>query len=229
MTTKVFNALAAATTLVGIVATAGAANAASLSFNTSLASQKTDILNAPLSVQKFNSSLGTLDSVILEFTSNILGNGSVTNTGSSAANFRLSLNSDISLKDATNNNTLFNLNASTLSSQFSVGANQTLSTPTLTATETDTQTFTDAGFLQSFIGTGNRNFLFSAEALSGIVGSGNLNSTVSTFADGFLKVTYNYTEKTTSVPEPSALLGIGVMTGFGVISKKKKWLKMANS
>lgn len=228
MTTKVFNALAAATTVAGIMATAGAANAASLSFTSSVASQETDIINAPLSVQKFNSSLGTLDSVILEFTSNILGNGSVTNTGASSTNIRLSLNSNISLQDATNGDSIFALQPSALSSQVAVGRGQTVSIPTLTTTASDTLTITSGALLQSFIGTGNRSFLFSAEAFSGILGSGNLRSSVSTFADGFLKVTYNYTEKTKSVPEPSALLGIGVITGFGAISRKKKWLKMAN-
>lgn len=228
MTTKVFNTLAAATTVAGIMATAGAANAASLSYSASVASQKTDITNAPLSVQKFNSSLGTLDSVILEFTSNILGNGSVTNTGTSSTKIRLSLSSEISLKDANDDKTLIFLNPNAQSNQFTVGGGQTVSIPTLTTTDTDTLNINSGALLQSFIGNGNRNFLFSAEALSGILGSGNLTSTVNTFADGVLKVTYNYTEKTKSVPEPSALLGIGVITGFGALSRKKKCLKMAN-
>jgi hypothetical protein len=227
MTTKVFGALTAATTLAGIMATTGAANAASLTYNASVASQKTNIVNAPLSVQKFNSSLGTLDSVIIEFTSSILGNASVTNTGSSSDNFELSLRGINTLKDATTNQTLFTLRPNT-SAELSIAAGQTLQTPTLKETRTATQTFTDASILQSFIGTDNRNFLFSASAVSGVLGSGNLNSTVNTFAEGFLKVTYNYTEKTQSVPEPSALLGIGVITGFGAISRKKKWLKVAN-
>ncbi len=79
MTTKLFNTLAAATTLVGIIATSGAANAASLSYTSSLDYDLTDIIDSPLSIQKFDSSLGTLKGVTIGFTGDILGNAGFEN------------------------------------------------------------------------------------------------------------------------------------------------------
>jgi hypothetical protein len=227
MTTKVFNALAAATTLAGIVATTGAANAASLSYDTSTGLQETD-LDTTLSVQKFNSSLGTLNSVILQFTSNLQGNASVTNNSKTKSGiFSFSSDGDVELNNEKTGDTILSLSPSVQSQKITIAALKSITSPTLTASESTTQTFTNASFLKSFIGTGNLNFGLSATALSSFVGTGNFSSTISTYADAYLKVTYDYTAKT--VPEPSALLGIGVMAGFGIISKKKKWLKMANS
>ena len=82
MTTKLLNTLAAATTLAGIVATSGAANAASLSYTSSIITNFTDIIDAPLSVQQFDSSLGTLQGVTIEFTGDILGNAGFENSKS---------------------------------------------------------------------------------------------------------------------------------------------------
>jgi len=227
MTTKVFNALAAATTLAGIVATTGSANAASLSYDTSTGLQQTD-LDTTLSVQKFNSSLGTLNSVILQFTSNLQGNATVTNNSKTKSGiFSFSSDGDVELNNAKTGDTILSLSPSVQSQKITLGALKSITSPTLTASDTTTQTFTNASFLKSFIGTGNLNFGLSATALSTFAGSGNFSSTISTYADAYLKVTYDYTAK--AVPEPSALLGIGVMAGFGIISRKKQWLKMANS
>lgn len=229
MTSKFFTTVAAATTLAGIVTTAGTANAASLSYTASIASQQTDILNAPLSVQQFNSSLGTLNSVELDFISNITGNASVTNTGTTNGKFSLSLGAEVDLVDTVSNQGLLSLNPFTSSSLLSVGAKNSLSTPTLTASDSTSEILTTGSLFQSFIGNGNRNFLFSALAQSGVIGSGNVTSVVNTFADGTLTVIYNYTEGSQPVPEPSALLGIG-LAGVGILLQtKKNRLKMSNS
>ncbi|MEH1828148.1 MAG: PEP-CTERM sorting domain-containing protein [Nostoc sp.] len=235
MTTKLFNTLAAATTLAGIVATSGAANAASLSYTSSTNYEFTDIIDAPLSVQQFNSSLGTLQGVTIEFTGDILGNAGFENRSPTSSQTTVNLGSQFSLQ--LNNQSLLALNPQYTSSyqvakydnitDYGGTSGKTLSN--LTATQSGIQTFTDTQFLQSFIGNGNIDFLFSALANSIVTGSGNMRSYIDTYAKAGIKVTYNY-DDVKSVPEPSATLGVGLIAGLCLLSQRKKsWIKMPNS
>lgn len=235
MTTKLFNTLAAATTLAGIVATSGVANAASLSYSSSINYELTDIIEAPLSVQKFDSSLGTLQGVTIEFTGDILGNAGFENRSQTASLVTLNLTSEFSLQ--LNNQSLLALNPEYSysyqtakydgSTDYSGTSGKTVSN--LTATQSATQSSTNTQFLQSFIGNGNIDFLFTALAESVVTGSGNIRSYVDTYAKAGIKVTYNY-DDVKSVPEPSATLGVGLIAGLCLLSQRKKsWLKMPNS
>ncbi|MEH2114960.1 PEP-CTERM sorting domain-containing protein [Nostoc sp.] len=235
MTTKLFNTLAAATTLAGIVATSGAANAASLSYTSSTNYEFTDIIDAPLSVQQFNSSLGTLQGVTIEFTGDLLGNAGFENRSPTSSQSTVKLGSQFNLQ--LNNQSLLALNPQYTSSyqvakydnitDYGGTSGKTLSN--LTATQSGIQTFTDTQFLQSFIGNGNIDFLFSAIADSLVTGSGNMRSYIDTYAKAGIKVTYNY-DDVKSVPEPSATLGVGLIAGLCLLSQRKKsWIKMPNS
>ncbi|MEH2240276.1 PEP-CTERM sorting domain-containing protein [Nostoc sp.] len=235
MTTKLLNTLAAATTLAGIVATCGAANAASLSYTSASNYDLTDIIDAPLSIQKFDSSLGTLQGVTIEFTGDILGNAGFENRSKTPTQATVNLASQLSLQ--LNNQSLFALNPEGISSYkvakfdgiTDYGGTSGKTVSNLTATQSATQSFTNTQFLQSFIGNGNIDFLFSAIANSVVMGSGNMNSYVDTFAKAGIKVTYNY-DNVKSVPEPSSTLGIGLIAGLCLLSQRKKsWLKMSNS
>lgn len=229
MATKFFNTLGTATTLVGIIATAGVANAASLTqtANTNFAS--TNIINAPLSIQQFNSSLGTLTSVQITFTGDIAGDAAFENRSANPDTITVNLGSQLGLK--LNNQSLFTLNPTNSYSyqvasydgtrDFGGSSGKTLTG--LTATQSNTQTFTNSQFLQSFIGTSNLSFLFSALANSVVTGSGNISSEVDTFARANLQVTYNYNEPQ-SVVEPSAVIGLGLFAGITVLSQRKKKL-----
>ncbi|MBG1271480.1 choice-of-anchor E domain-containing protein [Nostoc sp. WHI] len=235
MTTKLFNTLAAATTLVGIVVTSGAANAASLSYTSFIDYELTDIIDTPLSIQKFNSSLGTLKGVTIGFTGDLLGNAGFENRSKSSTNVTVTLASELSLK--LNNQFLFGLNPEDSFTypvprydgitDYSGASGKTLSN--LTATQSNTQSFTNAQFLQSFIGNGNVDFLFSASAKSLVTGSGNMSSYFDTLAKANIKVTYDYDEMT-SIPEPSTTLGVGLIAGLFLLSQRKKsWSKVSNS
>ncbi|WP_104901989.1 choice-of-anchor E domain-containing protein [Nostoc sp. 'Peltigera membranacea cyanobiont' N6] len=232
MTTKLLNTLAAATTLAGIVATSGVANAASLSYTSSSNYDLTDIIDAPLSVQQFNSSLGTLQGVTIEFTGNILGNAGFENRSQAPTPVTVNLASQFSL--GLNNQSLLALNPQ-YSYSYQVakydgttdyGGTSGKTVSNLTATQSATQSFTNTQFLQSFIGNGNVDFLFSALATSAVTGSGNMRSYIDTYAKAGIKVTYDYQ----SVPEPSATLGVGLIAGLCLLSQRKKsWLKVSNS
>ncbi|MEH1859399.1 MAG: choice-of-anchor E domain-containing protein [Nostoc sp.] len=234
MTTKLFNTLAAATTLAGIVATSGAVNAASLSYSSSTDYDFTNIIDAPLSVQKFDSSLGTLKGVTISFTGDLLGNAGFENRSPTPTPVTVNLASQISLK--LNNQSLFALNPQDISSyqaakydgktDYNGTSGKTISN--LTATQSATQSFTNTQFLQSVTGNGDIDFLFSALANSVVTGSGNMRSYIDTYAKAGIKVTYDYDE-VKSVPESSATLGIGLIAGLCLLSQRKKsWIKMFN-
>jgi hypothetical protein len=235
MTTKLLNTLAAATTLAGIVATSGAANAASLSYSSFSNYDLTDIIDSPLSIQKFDSSLGTLQGVTIEFTGDTLGNAGFENRSKSPASVTVTLGSELSLQ--LNNQSLLALNPQYISSyqvakydgitDYSGTSGKTLSN--LTATQSGTQSFTDTQFLQSFIGNGNIDFLFSASATSAVAGSGNMNSYIDTYAKAGIKVTYNY-DDVKSIPESSTTLGVSLIGGLCLLSQRKRnFIKRLNS
>ncbi|MBE9006011.1 PEP-CTERM sorting domain-containing protein [Fortiea sp. LEGE XX443] len=235
MTTKLFQTLAAATTLAGIVATAGAANAASLSYTGSTNFKTTNIINESIGVQKFDASLGTLTGVTVKFTSDIQGSIAFENLGNAPTDITVTLGSNVNLK--LGNDPLFNINPQTSQTfqsvasfdgvlDFQAPSGNTLQG--LSATQSDQKTISDSQMLQSFIGTGNLNFLFSALATSNVSGSGNVASLINTLARGTVAVTYNY-DAAKAVPEPSAAIGIGLVAGIGLLSQRKKsWLKASN-
>jgi hypothetical protein len=235
MTTKLLNTLGAATTLAGIIATSGVANAASLSYTSSSNYEFTDIIDETLSVQKFDSSLGTLKGVTIQFTGDILGNAGFENRSPTQTQTAVNLSSQFSLQ--LNNQSLLTFNPE-YSSSYQVAkydgvtdyggtSGKTLSN--LTATESATQSFTNTSFLQSFIGNGDIDFLFSAIANSLVTGSGNMRSYIDTYAKASIKVTYDY-EAVKSVPEASTTFGIGVVAGLCLLSQRKKILvKVLNS
>lgn len=223
MSTKLLNTLAAATTLAGVLTMGGVANAASLVQTASTNLNPTDISDDPLTINQFDSSLGTLESVTVEFTANIEGNATFINIGSTADNPEVKLNGEAGL--TLNDQSLLTLTPEE-SSTFTVAGGETQEEQ-LIATETQSNTFTDSEFLQAFTGNGTLDFLFSASAKSTVSGSGNLFFNVNTQASSSIVVTYNY-DNFQDVPEPSGILGFGLIAGVGMVSlHKKNWLQMS--
>ncbi|MBD2360679.1 PEP-CTERM sorting domain-containing protein [Anabaena minutissima FACHB-250] len=233
MTTTLFKTIGAATTLAGIIATAGAANAATISYSGGTDFALTDIIDQSINVQKFDASLGTLKSVILEFDGAIAGGAGFENRGNSAAQVAVKFASDLTLEL---DQILLSINPQNISTYQvarydgttdNAGASgRTLDN--LSAAQSGSQSYTDSQILQSFIGTGNLNFLFSAIATSEIIGSGNMSSYFDTFAKAGVKVTYDY-DPVQSVPESSTTLGFGLIAGISLLSQRKKsWLKASN-
>lgn len=227
MATKVFGFLAAATLATVVSSFAGAANAASL-YRSATTNYDTTDLEEQISIQKFNSSLGTLRGITIGFTGDMLGDASFENRSNRSTNVTVNLAGIFGLQ--LNEQSLFTLNplqANTYQVTSFDGNEDNRGTSGktingLTATQSSTRTFTDSQFLQSFIGTGNVNFLFSAIANSTVRGSGNIASGVNTLARANVSVTYDYDPA--KIPEPSAAIGIGVIGGIALLSKSKKKL-----
>lgn len=228
MATKVFGFLAAATLATVVSSFAGAANAASLSYSDSTDYELTNIIDEQISIQKFNSSLGKLKGVTINFTGDMLGDAGFENRSTNAAAVTVNLAGIFGLQ--LNGQSLFTLNplqantyqVTRYDGNQNYGGTSGKTIEGLTATQSSTQTFTDSQFLQSFIGTGNVNFLFSAIANSTVTGSGNMRSYVDTLARTNVSVIYDYDPA--KVPEPSAAIGIGVIGGIALLSKSKKKL-----
>ncbi|MDP5339261.1 MAG: choice-of-anchor E domain-containing protein [Nodularia sp. (in: cyanobacteria)] len=238
MNTKLLNSVAAATTLAGMMVTAGVANATSLTRTVSTEFALTDIVNKPLTIQQFDSSLGTLNSVILNFTSHLTGEAGFENRGATASTVIVRLGAQVNLtRDPLELSPPFPINPFSDEESYTVaaydgttdfGGTSGMIVEGLKAEGSATKTFTGDD-LNVFIGTGNLDFLFTALAQSTVTGGGNMRSYVDTLAKANLSLTYNY-DPLTTVPEPSALLGIGLFAGIGVLSQRKKsWFKISHS
>ncbi|MBD2343529.1 choice-of-anchor E domain-containing protein [Anabaena subtropica] len=234
MTTTLFKTLGAATTLAGIIATAGSASAATISFSGGTNFAPTDIVNQSIGVSKFDTSLGTLRSVTLQFTGDVTGEAGFENRASNAATIAVTLAGNLTLEL---DSILLSLNPENISSyqvssfdqrlDFAGASGKTIAG--LNATGSDTRTYTDSAILQSFIGTGDLNFLFSAIATSQVSGSGNITSYVDTLAKAGITVIYDF-DPAQSVPEPTSVLGFGLFAGAAFLAQRKKSaIKISNS
>ena len=92
----------------------------------------------------------------------------------------------------------------------------------VTQTASDSMTYSDAGDLALFTGTGSINLFMDAAASATVTGSGNYSSQVTTQAGAKVYVTYDISDS--SVPEPGtyAFLAAGVLGSMGVVIRRRK-------
>ncbi|MBR8838186.1 MAG: PEP-CTERM sorting domain-containing protein [Stigonema ocellatum SAG 48.90 = DSM 106950] len=228
MKTKLFTVLAAATTFAGVLATTGSANAAVLTESGSLNAQQTDYSNRPIDIQQFNSSLGQLNRVNIFASSDYQSNATFSPITATTSSSTPSSSSTIVSYNflGTANLKLNNQNLITLHPTASYGPAEIDNLPatiSLTDSKSKSIDITDPNSLQSFIGTGNLNFLFSASNFSSVGIQGNAIGTFVSQADAYVRVTYDYTAAAVEkAPEPSALLGVGLVAAFGLLSKRNR-------
>jgi hypothetical protein len=173
------------------------------------------------SVQKFNSSLGTLTSVTLTLVENTDYKWQLFNNSLNQATFTVSAETDLTL---TLPGILGTLNASVSypSTAFSVAASSSQSVDSGWLSGADSVLLTPAsGDLSAFVGTGNLSLSASTATEDATTGTGgNRGYFLSTQTGAILEVTYNYTP----VPEPSslALLGLGGMGVMAMLRRKSR-------
>lgn len=213
------------------------AQAASISYSSTIGSEETD-WGKTLSVQKFNQNLGTLNSVSFTLKGSATGSIGVENTSKtriSSVNATLSstiqVNSNIGGTDTLLVQVLpselqkFTLAKfdNTVDYAGTSGKTINISTP---AVDEETQTYDSADILNAFIGSGKLGYTIDAESSSFAQGGGNLTTNFSSFAGAELQITYDYTAGSgAAVPTPptaaGTILAIGVI---GTKLTKKGWL-----
>lgn len=210
--TKFALAIAAA-----LAATFGAsANAATVSFDTStpVTLTLTD-WNSNLLFQKFDTSLGTLVSVTLDFSTTLQTVLTVTNSSTNASAGTAQTELQITVQDASLG--LHTPEIDLLSSTFSYNLNQgdSVTSGTLSKDGSSHDVYTLSTILAEFSGTGNISLpvsTFTQTLLANTGGNTAADQTTQASVTG--TVTYNYIP----VPEPSAALlslcGLGMVAGF---------------
>ncbi|WP_413167048.1 choice-of-anchor E domain-containing protein [Capilliphycus salinus ALCB114379] len=228
---KLIAGLTTVSTLTGLMLTDGAANAATMtkSYTDSFGLATTDIEDAMLSVQKFDSSLGILKSVKVTFDGQIVGNAKVENLDAKDQTLTFDLSGNLQLMGPDALGTLFDktankadsLDASAYDGTFDFAGTSGGMFTGLTASASGEKTYTDQSILSAFMGDGNIDFLFSAFTNSKVTGSANIVSQINTQGGAMVSVVYEY-EKAQEIPEPSVMLGLGLVAGAGWLSRKKQ-------
>ncbi len=226
--------LLSAATLVGVLSVTGAANAASFSPpSVTVPATNTDFTD-PITLQKFDSSLGQLTSADISLTGTVAGSAGYENTSttSTARRITLDLSAVIDLNEPTTNAGLGEVvplasqivtNVPRYDGRTDYAGTSGATLTSLTNTQSITTPITDPNTLALFTGSrgSNINLLFSATGNSGATGSGNVSSLFSTTAGGTAQVTYNYSPAATAVPEPNNILGIGLAGGIVLLMTMK--------
>jgi hypothetical protein len=176
---------------------------------------KTDFSNLPVNVPTFNSSLGTLASVVVSYTDSSTMQGFVKNTSPATQSFTVSENSAVSLSYGTS--TLLTNNLIAQQSYTHLGPSQSAQFGIFTPTGAAGPTKISSGPLfEAFLQPSPSVMLtFHTLTTTTVVGGGgNISTGIQTTAGGMVTVEFFYTPFTSAVPEPSSL----VMTAIGAVA-----------
>lgn len=213
---------------VGLVGS-GAASAATLTYSFTKPEQTTDIKQTG-SLNKFNTSLGTLTEVKLTLSGAATQSYGGTNTSSNNQNARITTNTDFyfifdnGIILTTPNNASPAFIFSNTSGVLSYAPGQTRQFGPFRPSTSVDYLFPTNSALSNFLGTAGSEFSVTCETLSGLIvqgGGGNITASQSTTAGCGASVTYTYNPAPPpqNVPEPSAVLGL-VLLGLGAFFKR---------
>ncbi len=232
---KFLAGLTATVAFTGVMANVGIANALTKIYTDTVDLAPTDITDALLSLEKFDGSLGTLQSVTVGFDGQIVGDAKVESLDAQAQTLTFSLEGILQLLESTDslNNPLFEETASASDSfdataddgNTDFGGTSGSTFEGLIASLSGENFYNDQAVLDFFTGDDNVQFLFSASTDSEVTGAANIASIISTEAGASVTVTYEYSLEdevpSERVPEPSSILALGLFACAGILSKKK--------
>jgi hypothetical protein len=216
-----------------IISLAGATgvNAGTISFTDTIATQSTNWGPQSLTVDQFDSSLGTLTAVQIIFSGDVDGTARTENLDADAAVVTATLSADLSLDlsslttpdilllgvgDSSTHN--FAAHDGTIDFGGTSGA-----TVALSGTDSDSLITTDIADLAMFTGLSTISFSADAVGVSSATGAGNITSNFATNAGAGIEVIYTFDTGTTTVPVPAplALMAFGLLGLAGVVRSKK--------
>jgi hypothetical protein len=220
--------------LLGSLGLVSSAQAATISPRVDIDPPEATNFSKTISIDKFDPSLGVLQTILLTFNGNVAGDFRVDNQGPSVASGTYNLEAEVKLSQSILGD-LFALTPSNTGS-FSVAVDgpdafpdfvgadsQTLTG--LAGTEQGTKTYsraTDSTILSAFTGTGKLDFLVDAKAQSTSTSpnSGNIAQFFTTNAGANFTITYTY-DPPVRVPEASSNFGVGLLAA-GVMATQLK-------
>lgn len=218
------------TILAALLIASTSATAGIITQNDSINYQLTGFQNQEMSFEKFNDESGryVLDSVTISLSGDVLGQAEMENRGEQASLIEFTLGALLSLTTDTGQELITILPE--FSDTFSATAFDGLIDYSGTsgavysgihAFHTESVTFFDTNSIALFLGLGSMSTFLSSDAQSNVSGGGNLSSAFISDARGAIDVSYNFTDTTVDVPEPTsiAILGLGLI---GVAFAKRK-------
>jgi len=218
---KTFAALALAAALLPFAS----AQAAVISFNNSIGTTETDWSEA-LRFSKFDTKLGTLNSIKFDLSGLVSGAGFAENRGSNATKVTLTLGSTIELTrpDGTTlvvANPLFDqaYNLLRYDGTMDFAGASGIHTGTVQASSAESFLSSSTSDFALFSGNGFIELGLSAFGTSFAKGPGNVTYGFDTFASGAVQVTYDYTPFA-EIPEPATLETM--LAGFGLMGAVRR-------
>lgn len=220
--------LIAALAIAGLSSTMASAQAEVLTFTASKPTTLTNWTDV-LSVSKFNTNLGTLNSITFELGGTVSGTGRAESLDGSASTITLALSSLLTLTRPDGStivitNPVFSkaYGVTAFDGTIDFAGNSGANTGAVSSSQVETKITTSASDFALFsqAGGGTVNLGLGATGLSNGTGAGNLITQFGTSASGEIKVSYDYTVAA-AVPEPEtyAML-IGGLALLGMVRRR---------
>ncbi len=209
---------------------AGYANAATITVAASVPLQTTNF-DQVVSVDKFDDMGGTreLESVTFSLEGFLEGNARLESLDAGPSSVITTLSVTMTLSETITDNTLVitiptlneTFNATAYDGTTDFGGTSGITYEQLTASQTESETYTDAVTLALFTGVDTIDLNLNALAESFATGAGNLITQFSTSAGGNILVTYEYDDVPVSAPAHLALLGMILLAFAGYRTSRK--------
>jgi PEP-CTERM motif len=220
----------AATCLLGMSAVA---QADTVTFTASRALDTTDFVDF-LTLGKFDTQLGTLNSIRFELAGTVVTDGGIESLDAASSVANIGLNATLALSSPNNANILSGSvgfsESRTLAEfdgdlDFAGASGYTMATRVSQVSNSFVSTDVNDFALFSALNGGNINLGVSASALSEATGPGNVVSYFITQAGAQARVTYDYTATPVPEPETYAMMLAG-LAGLGFMARRKNVKKL---